>query len=324
MLGAKRRPSFRSHSLSSRSRIAPQAIADLFIVHRSKFARRSIKATRIPIFEICSKICQEFFRPRFPFRLPPHSSDIIIRMRKVRRSNPALPASISKWEANKRDKLRRIKEAARELFLSRGFDDTTTREIARRADVALGTLFTYASNKRDLLFLVGNDALESLAQSAATEIRPDLPLIQNLTAVFRPLYRFFGSHPTLSKLLLREFEFYDSGEQAKRAMTTRLQMIAAATEAVRIAIAKSEIVTTNDPSTIGWVIFSIYQAEIRFWLRDDKRDLARGIARLKRSLLVVVHGANSVPKTAGARAKTTSEPAPRRLARLSNGRGKVR
>lgn len=218
-------------------------------------------------------------------------------MRKVRRQKPPLSASISKWEANKRDKLRRIKAAASELFLSRGFDDTTTREIARRADVALGTLFTYASNKRDLLFLIGNDALESLAQSAATKIRPDLTLIQNLIAIFRPLYKFFGSHPTLSKLLLREFEFYDSGEQAKRAMATRLQMIAAATEAVRIAIAKREIATTDEPSTIGWVIFSIYQAEIRFWLRDDKRDLTRGIARLRRSLHLVAGSTNSIPTT---------------------------
>jgi AcrR family transcriptional regulator len=198
-----------------------------------------------------------------------------------------------KREANKQDKLRRIKAAARELFLLRGFDDTTTREIARRADVALGTLFTYASNKRDLLFLVGNDALESLSRPAAQNIRQDRPLIENLIAIFRPLYKFFGTNPTLSKLLLREFEFYDSGEQADRAMTTRMQMIAAATAAVEVAISRREIVTPDDASRIGWVIFSIYQAEIRLWLRSDKRSLGSAIARLKRSLLVVVRGLDS-------------------------------
>ena len=35
-------------------------------------------------------------------------------------------------ERNKLDKLRRIKEAASELFVRKGFDDTTTREIASR------------------------------------------------------------------------------------------------------------------------------------------------------------------------------------------------
>jgi AcrR family transcriptional regulator len=220
-------------------------------------------------------------------------------MAEARHGKLQSPRPLGKREQNKLDKLRRIKEAARDLFLSRGFDDTTTREIARRADVALGTLFTYATNKRDLLFLVGNDALEGLSQPAIENLRPDRPLIENLIAVFRPLYKFFGAHPKLSKLLLREFEFYDSGEQAKRAMTTRMQMIDAATEAVRIAVANGEIVTADNPATIGWVIFSIYQAEIRLWLRNEGREIAPGIGRLKRSLLVVVHGLSSTQKTLG-------------------------
>ena len=54
-------------------------------------------------------------------------------------------------EKNKIEKLQRIREAARELFVKKGFDETTTREIAVRAGVGIGTVFTYAENKRDLL-----------------------------------------------------------------------------------------------------------------------------------------------------------------------------
>ena len=39
---------------------------------------------------------------------------------------------------NKLDKLRRIKDAAQSLFVAKGFDDTTMREIAVRAGVGLG------------------------------------------------------------------------------------------------------------------------------------------------------------------------------------------
>ncbi len=46
------------------------------------------------------------------------------------------------------------------MFIAKGFDDTTTREIAQRASVGIGTLFIYADNKRDLLFLVANDELQ--------------------------------------------------------------------------------------------------------------------------------------------------------------------
>ena len=67
-------------------------------------------------------------------------------------------------ERNKLDKLRRIKEAASELFIRKGYDDTTTREIAVRAGVGLGTIFVYAATKRDLLFLLANDGLQQVVE----------------------------------------------------------------------------------------------------------------------------------------------------------------
>src|ERR1700687_4948856 len=84
---------------------------------------------------------------------------------------------------NKLDKLRRIKEAARNLFLSKGFDDATMREIAVRAGVGLGTIFLYAKNKRDLLFLTVNDPLKKVTAQAEAAIDPKAPLINNLLVV---------------------------------------------------------------------------------------------------------------------------------------------
>ena len=42
---------------------------------------------------------------------------------------------------------RRILESAAEVFRERGFDDATTRELARRAGVAAGTIFNYFPSK---------------------------------------------------------------------------------------------------------------------------------------------------------------------------------
>jgi hypothetical protein len=71
-------------------------------------------------------------------------------------------------ERNKEDKLRRIKQAARKLFVANGYDEASTRQFATRAGVALGTLFLYAANKRHLLFLAVNDELE--ARSGASPV----------------------------------------------------------------------------------------------------------------------------------------------------------
>ncbi len=126
---------------------------------------------------------------------------------------------------NKLDKLRRIKNAAQSLFIAKGFDDTTMREIAVRAGVGLGTIFLYAKNKRDLLFLTINEGLEKVTNEAENAVDPKEPLIDNLLAVAKLHYRFFGRQPAISRLVLREMIFYDSGAQAPPFHKTRDRLI---------------------------------------------------------------------------------------------------
>ena len=61
---------------------------------------------------------------------------------------------VGRAERNKRDKRARLIAAARELFRTKGFEQTTTSEIAERADVGKGTLFFHARSKDELLVMV--------------------------------------------------------------------------------------------------------------------------------------------------------------------------
>jgi len=199
-------------------------------------------------------------------------------------------ALIGRRELNKEDKLRRIKEAARKLFVANGYDEASTRQIATRAGVGLGTLFLYAANKRDLLFLAVNDELEDAALRAAAVVRRDATFLDNLLTAFQPLYESFGREPGLSRLTLREMMFYDTGHQAKRFMQIRDRLIALCVDIVRIAQEKSEIATTHDARKVGAVIFAIYQIEIRRWLTSRKVVVEGGIAQLGQSLEIVMTG----------------------------------
>ena len=51
---------------------------------------------------------------------------------------------------NKREIRERIVKAALALFQTRGFDATTTKAIARKADIAEGTVFNYFRSKDDI------------------------------------------------------------------------------------------------------------------------------------------------------------------------------
>ena len=58
---------------------------------------------------------------------------------------------MSRRARRKTETLRRIEEAGWQLFTTRGYEATSTREIAEAADIAAGTLFNYFPEKRSLL-----------------------------------------------------------------------------------------------------------------------------------------------------------------------------
>jgi AcrR family transcriptional regulator len=193
-------------------------------------------------------------------------------------------------ELNKIDKLRRITDAARLTFETRGYDDATIREIARRAKVALGTIFTYAADKRDLLFLVINPDYERIAQRAAAAVRPDATLLDNLLRAFRLLYEFFAESPQLSRLVLREMLFYDTGRHAARFVATRSRMLETCIDIVRHAQRCKDIKSDEKAELVGRVLFAIYQIEVRRWLASEPLDISHGLKSLEKALLVVIRG----------------------------------
>ena len=198
-------------------------------------------------------------------------------------------------EKNKSEKLQRIRGAARELFIKKGFDETTTREIARRAGVGIGTVFTYAENKRDLLFLVANDDLDEVTRKAEASVRDDASCLENFLIVFRHHYKFFAKQPSLSRFLLREMTFYDFGRQANRFQKTRERNIQLIGDIVKRAADRKTIRIEEPAEFVGWVAFCVFQVELRRWLMGKEQNISTGLARLERALILCMAGWGAKP-----------------------------
>jgi len=198
-------------------------------------------------------------------------------------------------ERNKIEKLQRITAAARELFVEKGFDETTTREIARCAHVGLGTLFLYATDKRDLLFLICTEELEELTAAAFEAVPPKAALIDELTEIFGHYYRYFAAQPRLAKYILRELTFFVSGVQGQRFQRNRRRVISRLVDHIAQAQARGLIQSSADAETVGWVVFAVYQAEIREWLTNAAPDPETGLKSLRRALQVVIDGCGPDP-----------------------------
>lgn len=203
---------------------------------------------------------------------------------------PPVPAAPGLRERNKAEKLQRIRDAARDLFVENGYDNTTMREITQRANIGFGTLFTYASDKRDLLFLVFNDDLAEVVEDATRKALKEPILLDQLIAFFRCFYRFFARQPELSRFVLRELTFYVRGKQAEIFQRSREVLLQRLTMFAAQAQADGRLATQENAETLARALFSIYAAELRDWVGADASHLDIGLARLGTMLRLVIEG----------------------------------
>ncbi|HLN61860.1 MAG TPA: TetR/AcrR family transcriptional regulator [Symbiobacteriaceae bacterium] len=69
-----------------------------------------------------------------------------------------------------------LMNAARELFIEQGYEQTTMSNIAKRANVAQGTSYIYFSSKQEILMAIMREMLETLAEAIQSLAdRTDLP-----------------------------------------------------------------------------------------------------------------------------------------------------
>jgi AcrR family transcriptional regulator len=63
---------------------------------------------------------------------------------------------------------RQIADAAARLFVEKGFHKTTTRQIARAADISIGSLYEYFTTKEDILYIVCDFIHTEMERGVAT------------------------------------------------------------------------------------------------------------------------------------------------------------
>jgi AcrR family transcriptional regulator len=197
-------------------------------------------------------------------------------------------------ERNKAAKWIRIQRAARELFAKRGFADASMRDIATRARVATGTLFLYARDKRELLFLVFQDESQRIFAEADAALRDDTGLVDALMDLFGGFLDFYARNPELSAAILREF-FFRPYEPERLGALTREYGVRVA-DRVERARQRGEVRTDLAAATIASLLFAHYAYWVQAWL--GSRLVARDDAehRLREALQLQIEGLRPIPK----------------------------
>ncbi|MEW2044344.1 helix-turn-helix domain-containing protein [Streptomyces sp. NPDC005476] len=163
---------------------------------------------------------------------------------------------VGRRERAKAAKRERIMTAARELFAEHGVSGVTTQQIARRADVAIGTLYLYASTKAELLIMVQNEkfaaAIDAGLTAADAAVGQGVP--ESVVALVRPVVECVREHIQNGRTYLNELVFGDPSEpyqQAGLALAGRLE------DGITGLLARDEHIDAADAATLARVITAI-------------------------------------------------------------------
>jgi TetR/AcrR family transcriptional regulator len=198
-------------------------------------------------------------------------------------------------EQHKLEKRQRIRAAVRELFSKHGYETATLRQIAKRAHVGLGTLFNYAQDKRDLVFLIFNEELAAVTDEALKAAQTEKHLLEQLLGLCRPHYDFFARDPALSRILLKDMAFYSEGKQAAEFQRIRGRLLSGIEEVVRAAQREQQIRSDEDATLIARYIFFVFAGALRWWIASRIPDPRKGLSDLNRLFNLQMNGLRSSP-----------------------------
>ncbi|MCA9522903.1 MAG: TetR/AcrR family transcriptional regulator [Myxococcales bacterium] len=182
-------------------------------------------------------------------------------------------------EQNKRDKRQRLLAAARELFSSVGYSETTTRAIASKARVGAGTLFTYFSDKRQLLNALFLEEIDAAAKRGFAAVDPAAPLVDQLMTVFGTLYRWFDEDRALGREMISQL--------LMQAPSTSVEVSAltAGFIAQLAELVSRGGTSETPPMIIATSLFANYHIALVLFLSGHMADL-ESAERLLRSLVI--------------------------------------
>ena len=181
----------------------------------------------------------------------------------------AAAVPLSRAERNKRDKRERIIDAARELFRIKGFDRTTTSEIAELADVGKGTLFFHARSKDELLVMVFQQDMGRTIEKAFATV-PEAPLAEQAMHVFDAMIKQNQREFELARLFVKELAFVKGDHHGIDAVTERFFTRMA--DLIDRAKDRGELKRAVDSRLLAYNLFALHYSFLVVWMGSGLRE----------------------------------------------------
>jgi len=192
-------------------------------------------------------------------------------------------------ERNKREKRARIVAAAKALFETKGFADTTTQEIAEKADIGTGTLFLYAKSKEELLVMVFSGDMLEQVQNAFSHLPASGSLVDQLMHAFGSMIEYHDQDRELARALLKEVSILTTPGPSKDLALLMRSIYAGIGDILLAGRGRESLRKGVDPLLAAENLFGIYYLSLLNWISSDLSK-PRFLKRLRAKLTLGVEG----------------------------------
>lgn len=124
---------------------------------------------------------------------------------------------LGRREAGKAAKRARILDAAEKRLREQGYDDMTMAQVAHDADVAIGTVFSYAATKAELLMMVTAQRWAGTVPQVIGEHADEDPMVA-IRSLLQPVVDTSKLEPQTCAAIARELMFGTGGPHQRDVM----------------------------------------------------------------------------------------------------------
>ncbi|WP_298552847.1 TetR/AcrR family transcriptional regulator [Streptomyces luteogriseus] len=200
------------------------------------------------------------------------------------------PPPVGRRERNKQRVRERLYMAAVELFVEKGYDQTSIDEIAERADVARGTFFNYFQRKEDIIGAWGERrraALVTGLEESGAFTPGSIARLQQCMAV---LVRINQEEPRLTTAMLTAWV------KAGRPILEEPYVAEVFAEIVDSGMGRGELNPGMSPIGVGNVLRDVYLGALYRWASRPS-DTTGTLAEELQQILQLLLDGMTAPKT---------------------------
>ena len=196
-------------------------------------------------------------------------------------------------QAQKDETRKMILKSSRDLFNDLGFEKTSTRAIASRAGVGVGTVFSHFPDKSSLLIAALLDDLNATQADAMKSMPEKRPVCDRFIHLARFFYAYYAKRPDLSRTLLKELWFV-KGEWGEKLTVQAFEFVLLIGDMLESAKKQGEIRPEADTLLCARAFFSNYLIVLYEGLNSPDIDVEAMLDTLKGLLDQLLAGVGQI------------------------------